>query len=225
MNNSKIKIFAPRPVKKLVSNGFLKKTHNQKTEDVKKRLEAQRKENEIKKELRSKFENALSDEEKEEIKKEAAEKKVELQEKREENKKRLEERRREIIKAYMERILTRLNAAIERLEKIGDRLSSRLDKLEEKGVDVSAARALLENARQANNNAKEDLVLIKNSLDAVLEGDNPKTAFEDVRALLEEAKTSVREAHKALVEAIKTAKASVKSDGSTKSDEEENNDQ
>lgn len=127
--------------------------------------------------------------------------------KQEERRAALEERAKERIKAYGERIVRRLNAMVERLGKLADRMESRIEKLEAREFDLSVARGLLETARLEIANAQSAVDSVGAAVEAAVEAENPREAFGAVRELLNEAKDSVRLAHKALVEAIKEIKA------------------
>jgi len=127
-----------------------------------------------------------------------------------ERREKLAEKAKERIKAYAERIIKRMNAALDRLEKIGNRVETRLDKLEEKGVDVLEARTLLEQSRREIADSRDFIAEIESKMQTASTSDNPREAMETIRGLLKEARESIKGAHKALVEAIKAAKASVK---------------
>ena len=122
----------------------------------------------------------------------------------------LDERRQARIEAYANRILKRMNAAIDRLYKIANRVESRIAKLEEKhdGLDLSGARDLLAIARTALDTAQPSVELGEEAVQNVLSSDTPKEAFSEVRKLLGDTKQSIKDAHKALVDAIVATKAS-----------------
>lgn len=189
--------------------------------DAKNRLKDQRtKRNDISL-YKERLDKATTPAGREGILKEARDKNIDLEEKLEDRKNRLGEKKKKRIEAYMTRILKRLQAAVDRLKKLGDRIDTRLEKLEEKGVDVSKARALLADADLEIESAESDLLSIREAIKSVLDGDNPKDLFRDVRTLLKEAQSSVRGAHKALVEAIRAVKASNKTGETETSDANE----
>ena len=137
--------------------------------------------------------------------------------KREEKDKELAERQKEReakkierVKAYFEKITTRLEAAVERLTKLAERLESRAQKLAtEKGVDVSKTRELLGVAKTKIADAKTTIGQIRTEVVAMFAGETePRIAFEKAKGLLETAKESVKAAHRALVLAIASLKAS-----------------
>jgi len=133
----------------------------------------------------------------------------EAAEKREERKQKLDEKRKGRIAAYSERIVKRMNAAVDRLEKIVDRVGSRIVKLEDKfdGLSLEESKSLLAIARVELLNASVNIEDIALALQAALDSDTPKEAFEEVRVLFGEAKQSIKDAHKTLVDAIKSVKA------------------
>ena len=136
-------------------------------------------------------------------------KRADLQEKRDERRAELKERSKDRIKAYATRIVRRLGAAAERLTKLADRMDSRIDKLEERGIDLSVARGLLDTARAEIANAQADVDAIEVAVEEALATDNPKEAFGAVRELLRGSKDSIKAAHRVLVEAIREIKAGV----------------
>ena len=121
----------------------------------------------------------------------------------------LDERRQARIEAYSQRILKRMNAAIDRLYKIAGRVESRILKLEEKhdGLDLSGAKDLLAAARTALDTAQSDVDAGDAAIQDTLSSDTPKDAFNVVRELFQAAKQSIKDAHKALVDAIIATKA------------------
>lgn len=130
---------------------------------------------------------------------------------------RRQERRSEILKRMADQMIRRMNAAIERIEKLSDRVDSRIAKLKEKGVDTSAAEANIVIARAKSAEAKAAVLLAETAIagaavnaDTVTEGAKPNDAGKPVREALEKARVATVAAHKALVNAIESLKASVK---------------
>ena len=130
------------------------------------------------------------------------ERKADLEQKQEENIKRYEERQVRLeesakhrVSAYIERIIRRFNAAVERLDKISERITSRIEKFEEQGKDMTTARELLRKADEKLLLTHEALDQFTNETSALLETEDPKTAFE-----------SMKEAHSALIEVIRAIK-------------------
>ena len=102
-----------------------------------------------------------------------------------------------------------MNAAVERLEKIADRVDSRIVKLEETidGLSLDESKVLLLASREALTSAASDMEVVFEAMRSALDSDTPKEAFIGVRTLFSEAKQSLKDAHRALVEAIKSLKA------------------
>ena len=102
-----------------------------------------------------------------------------------------------------------MNAAVERLEKIADRVDSRIVKLEETidGLSLDESKALLLASREALISAASDVEAIFEAMRSALDSDTPKEAFTEVRTRFSDAKQSLKDAHRALVEAIKSLKA------------------
>ncbi len=128
--------------------------------------------------------------------------------------KKLNEKARERINAYTERIVRRLNAAIERLEKLALRLESRIEKLEERfkdrALDLSNAKKLLVGAREEINLAKTNISTLMGLVDETLNNtENPRKEFGKVQELIKNTVSTVKDAHRALVEAIKAVKAGI----------------
>ena len=146
--------------------------------------------------------------EREDLKTKRDERKLDRKEKRAE----LSTKRIERIKAYVERIIRRFNTAIERLEKLADRVDSRIEKLEGRGLDLSTASTLVDEARREIKNVKVVVAGVLSETETALETDNPKIAFQRVKEILSGAKQDIKDAHKKLVEAIRAVKASVSND-------------
>lgn len=147
-------------------------------------------------------------------------------ERREAAEKQMMEVRSEGRRALAERTLTRLAAALDRLSGLTDRLESRATKMSEKGVNVSATAALIASARAKIAEGRTAIADARAALDAsadlaadprCLDGATgtrcaPETSQgnQGLRASLEKANSAVRAAHKALVDALVSLKASVK---------------
>jgi chromosome segregation ATPase len=132
-----------------------------------------------------------------------------VQEKREERKEKLNDLAKKRIGAYVERILRRLNAALDRMDRISERIENRIEKLEETGHDLTDARSLLNSAKALISQGWDDIAAIETSIDDALNFENPRESFSVIREFIGEAKDSVKNAHKALVEAIRAVKAGI----------------
>jgi hypothetical protein len=184
----------------------------EKAADVRVRLDKQlgevKEESDIKRGLRS-----TTSEEREPLKAELREKQIELKKeaelRKEEKRKEIIEKRNERIKAYTERIVKRYNIALDRIEKLGNRIDSRIEKFEEKGIDVTEVRILKAIAEDQILIARENINNIKTAMEKALEAENPKEAFEIVRQMMSDAKSSIKDAHLSLVEMIKALKGAL----------------
>ncbi len=135
------------------------------------------------------------------------EKQGELQEKRVEKRTRLEERRVQNIRKFFAKMGRRLEAAISRLDKMAEKIASRLKKFEERGGNVSIAKAKLDLAKAKIAEAGAAYADAKLKLEDALKSDTPKDAFEKVReGLVKGVVEKIKEAHRALVEAVRALK-------------------
>ena len=115
----------------------------------------------------------------------------------------IEETRKIRIRAYWGRIMGRMGIATTRLERIADRISSRLDKFQEKGVDVTNPRELLETAKTKITDAKAAVENAKNKIEEIMNsGGDAKTIFQQIKDELNKVKQAVKDAHSALVDVI-----------------------
>lgn len=156
------------------------------------------------------------------------------EERREEAREQLLEKRFEIMKRFIAQQVHRMEAMIERLTKIADRLASRIQKLKERGVDTVKTEELLAIARTKLNDARTALAAAKTEAEVAasarvavgdVDGDGksdiaieeegvqaqkPADAGKGVRTALQKARDAVRAAHRALVDAIASLNAGVK---------------
>ncbi len=128
---------------------------------------------------------------------------------------RMEEKRSEIFKRVSEQMWKRMEAAIERLSKLSDRVDSRIQKLKEKGVDItkpealiSAARTKLTEAKAAVDAAKQEVGGATALADTSALNTKPDDAGKPVRESLGKARDAIFAAHKSLVSAVASLKAS-----------------
>lgn len=126
-----------------------------------------------------------------------------IEEKSEQFQQRIEETRRIKIRAYWGRIMGRMGIATTRLERIADRINSRLDKFQEKGVDVTKPRELLETAKTKITDAKAAVENAKNKIEEIMNsGGDAKTIFQQIKDELNKVKQAIKDAHSALVDVI-----------------------
>ena len=126
----------------------------------------------------------------------------ELRQRWEERKAQLSERRKQNIKNHVERIIQRTEQVIDRLGNMANKIEDRMTRLQEEGAEVTALRALLEEARSNISRADAALDTAAAELRVAPDADNPVDALGNARILLEGVKTALREAHAALVEIV-----------------------
>jgi len=134
------------------------------------------------------------------------ERRVQVEQKLQEIKNKYREQRQTRIAAYVEKMIARFNAAVERLEKLAVRIDSHLTNLETKKVNVTEARALLITANTKIQEAKNSIALIRPTADSALQSDDIKMAFESARQIIDNAKTALKSVHAALVDVINSIK-------------------
>ncbi|GMU74031.1 MAG: hypothetical protein AMXMBFR44_2300 [Candidatus Campbellbacteria bacterium] len=164
----------------------------------------------------------------EEMKARWEERREALEQKREEIKNRFEEKRAEFsadrqqkIANILERVITRLQSAIDRLTGFADRIDARLTLLEDEGLDMDVPQGHVDAARDTLDDAQEKL----NGIDPseILEDlgtTTPPTAIGTLRAELVAVKELLREAHGQLIDAISSIKA-----GLQRNDDDEDEDE
>lgn len=127
-------------------------------------------------------------------------------ERRQEAKQRLAEKRKQLIRAFFGRMAKRLEAALERQKKLGERIQARIEKARANGKDVTQAQAALDRARIVWQEAKDALESAKSRLEGVLSAEDPKTAFEEVKDLVAAARDKIKAVHAAFVDVITALK-------------------
>jgi hypothetical protein len=125
----------------------------------------------------------------------------------------LTEARKEIITRFAKRMFDRIEAAIERQKKLADRIQERIAILKGKGINTASAETLLVQARTEITSAEQSLADAKAAAQSAVDADDPKTAFEAVRADVKNAVNSVKKTHQALVAVVVAIKG--KSSGGT----------
>lgn len=134
----------------------------------------------------------------------------------------LAEHVKEFVLKRAEHIASLLDAMIERLTKLSERIQARIDTLEERGVDVSDAKNALANAESKINEAETAVETLKEAVADALNSETPRESLKEVKPLGETTKTAIREAHTALVEAIKTL-PNAQHEGESEENDSENN--
>ncbi len=160
-------------------------------------------------EIRASFKEK-KDEVKTQIQEKRAEIKTNIEERKGEKKIKLEERAKDRVTKILERVFGRFEAFVARYEGFATRIQSRIDKLDEKGVDTSEMKALLNTAEESLEDSVAEIAAAKDELDALVAGESSKEA---IRAIVGEAKASLKETHAAFVAAVKSLKASDTDEG------------
>jgi hypothetical protein len=110
------------------------------------------------------------------------------------------------IEAFFAQMVRRMEAAIDRLEKLADRMATRLDKFEDSGKDVADFRIGLDMARDLLVAAETSLDEAKEAFNDMSLSENYKTAFQEVKRLVRDVAAKIKDAHKALVDVINSIK-------------------
>jgi chromosome segregation ATPase len=127
-----------------------------------------------------------------------------VEEKRQEHLDRLSDHLQDKLIAFWKRAATRMERIIDRLSGLADRLEERVAKLHENGVDVSEARSQLGQAREEIEQARETLRAASAEVEDIIANNPPREAFQKLRDLHKRVRTQIREAHRALIEVIRT---------------------
>jgi DNA-binding transcriptional MerR regulator len=83
---------------------------------------------------------------------------------------------------FVDRVVMRMSAAIDRLTQIAGRIDSRIDKIEEKDVDLTNARAALDEAYTQIDVARTDVASLSAIAADVLASDNPRELSDEIRS-------------------------------------------
>ncbi len=106
-------------------------------------------------------------------------------------------------------ISNRMEGAINRLFNIVERMEERINKLNAAGVDTTAATAKLREAAQLLAEARATLGNIDTLVFEATSSTEPKTAWQNVRTVYQEAGSQIRASHQALRESIALLKQAV----------------
>lgn len=154
-----------------------------------------------------------------EIQAKIEERKQERERKMEERQARLSVQKQAQLSQFSERIIERMNKAVERLRNISDRVASRIEKMETEGADVTAVRAELDDVYTFLTDAKELISLIGVTSVDTFTSEDPANQKQEIRDAVLLAKDGIKEVHIALSETVQLIKASSSSD----SGDDENN--
>lgn len=117
---------------------------------------------------------------------------------------RLKQVRRERIRHFFGLLSRRLKAAILRLERLITRIESRLAKIEEdnEDIDTTSIKENVDEAKTLLENAKAKLAAAEDSLESVLDSEDPKQAFSVIRETIREIVQLLIEARRILIHVI-----------------------
>jgi hypothetical protein len=182
-----------------------------KTDVEQKRLEAQERIEERKAEVEQNIANTKAEIEQKrvEAQERLEERKVEMEQKREEFRLRMDEKKRSLINAYAERMMNRMNIALNRLEGVAERITSRIEKLDPEKFDTSTAIESLAVAEvqieALRTKIDETLVDFETAYDAA----DPQTEFANIRTTIQAIAADIRDVHQTLVDAVATLRTQV----------------
>jgi len=125
------------------------------------------------------------------------EKRIEIREK-------LSAIRRERIRNFFGKMVVRLEATVERLEKLTTRIEARIKIIKDKNEDINTTEVekTVSEAKIAITKAKTELANLKINLETMLESNDPKIEFANVRKSLKDIIQYLKDTHKLLVQVI-----------------------
>ncbi|MCU0678691.1 MAG: hypothetical protein MUF19_03885 [Candidatus Pacebacteria bacterium] len=99
-------------------------------------------------------------------------------------------------------VSNRMDAYVRRITNVTDRLESRASKLQETGLDVSAARGKIADARAELEKARQNLATIDSAVAGFVGSENPRTYWQQVKTTYLTARDAIKGAHRATVETL-----------------------
>lgn len=139
-----------------------------------------------------------------------AERRAEWEENAIERHARLSEEVQNRLGAFAGRTAERLYAALDRLVAVADKIGARITKVEEAhGVDLSEARAELDEAYDVLGGARGDVANFEQVVADALASDAPRADMERVREAFSLARDGIREAHRALRDVVMRIRAAI----------------
>jgi hypothetical protein len=117
-------------------------------------------------------------------------------------------RRVNLVRKEVSMILLRINAAVGRVQGLSERVSTRLDKLATQGIDVSASRKDLVDARAMLDQARIKIAAIKASADTTFVNPVPKGTkiLKDLEVLVKDATKTMQSAQRLVAKSISDIK-------------------
>lgn len=99
----------------------------------------------------------------------------------------------------------RMESAVKRLQNVTDRLNSRLTKMENEGVDVSAARAELALAQEKLQEASQNLASIDAEVNAFVGSATPRENWQNLKNTYLNSRVAIIAAHQNILATINIA--------------------
>ncbi len=161
----------------------------------------------------------------------APEKRPEQREKIKENKdKKIEEKmtkRKEVLSRQFENVLKKIEAALVRIEKLADRVADRAQKMADNKIITAEVKTVVDNKlKEAKEMVTEVRATAKDKLGTAvqksIESDKPKEIFAEFRKSVKLVENQIKAAHRKVVEAIVSLKASDEKTKNEKSGDAEN---
>lgn len=109
--------------------------------------------------------------------------------------------------ARIERLVNRMQTAIDRFAQIALRVESRIDTLEEDGVDVGGARDALADAQAEIDDLRNDAEFVMTVADDVFSSENPRERIQEIRDAIAVVKEGMKTVQQALRDAVSEIKA------------------
>lgn len=130
--------------------------------------------------------------------------KLRATEKTEERKELMSERRKEIITGFFARMMTRFQAASDRLSKLIERIEARIAKIEEENPtqNLTSQKNKVEDAKEKLDLVKVDMQDLEDKFEELLTSEDPKGEFETLKLDIKEVKDGLKEVHALLVKVI-----------------------
>lgn len=145
-----------------------------------------------------------------ELKENRTELKENIKQKVEERKSKLKEDVKNRIERHAKKIIEKTNAMIERVETLVLRVESRIKKVSERGIDTTEATRFITQAKEEIAAAKTDAGKLAQAVTDALVSENPKEALDETfKTLLGSIKQNLKDAHRALENAVSSIKAGI----------------
>lgn len=114
----------------------------------------------------------------------------------------LTEKKQELVRSYFNRMVTRLNEVIAKINLLISRIEARLAIINDAGEDTSNVQDEIDKAKTLLLEAQADLDASSANIDLVLSSGDPKSAFSEIRNSIKSVKSKLVEVHRILVHLI-----------------------